>query len=495
MKTKRKIPSSYAILFMIICIVAALTWVIPAGAYQTDEANHLIAGTYHHVKQSAQGLYDTVKAPIIGMLGNDKTAGAIPVAFFILMIGGFLGVVNATKSLDAGISSMITKFKGKEKNLIIVLMILFSLGGTTYGMAEETIAFYPILLPIMYSIGLDSIVAVGTICIGSTMGVLASTVNPFATGVASQAAGISPGQGIIWRLLLWVILTACGIIYVYRYAQKIEKDPTKSLVYEKRSENEASFKLQDIEAMNGKQKRVIKLFIVTFIIMILGLVPWESVIPGFDFFRKVNEFILGIPVLGTLIGKDFLPLGEWYFTEITILFLVMAVVVGYAYNMDEKEIAQHFVAGAKDMINVALVVAVARGIQVIMNDGNITATILHWGELYLSKLPPVLFSILTYIFYIPMSFLIYSTSGLASATMGIMSGLADFAQVPKDIVITAFQAGSGTMNLISPSNAILLGALGLAHVDYTTWLKFNRNLVVIIFVVVCAVLSLATILS
>ena len=173
----------------------------------------------------------------------------------------------------------------------------------------------------------------------------------------------------------------------------------------------------------------------------------------------------------------------------------MAVVIGYLYRMKESTIVQHFVMGAKDMIQVALIVAVARGIQVVMNDGMITATILHFGETTLSNLPPVLFTILTYIFYIPMSFLIYSTSGLASATMGIMSNLAEFVHVPKDLIITAFQAGSGTMNLVSPASAIMLGVLGIAHIEYATWLKFTAKLLGIIFVVVCLVLAVATLFS
>ncbi|MGL9972044.1 hypothetical protein IGI80_002978 [Enterococcus sp. DIV1420a] len=240
----KKMPSSYAILFSIILFMVILTWIIPAGQYEMEHINKIIPGTFHHVTQNQQGFWDIVKAPVVGMLGDNKTSAAMPVSLFILVLGGFLGVVNSTGSLDAGISSIVKKYHGKEKRLIVVLMILFSLGGTTFGMSEETLAFYPLLLPVMYSIGLDSLVAVGVILIGSTVGVLASTVNPFATGVASQAAGISPGQGILWRLILWVVLTTIAILYVYRYAQKIEKDPKKSLVYASRKNDIASFKLQ-----------------------------------------------------------------------------------------------------------------------------------------------------------------------------------------------------------------------------------------------------------
>ncbi|HDV0843917.1 TPA: YfcC family protein, partial [Enterococcus faecalis] len=246
----KKIPSSYTILFFIIFLMVILTWIIPAGQYDVNKAKELIPGTFHYVMKNQQGLWDIIKAPVIGMMGDDKTSAAIPVSLFLLVVGGFLGVINATNSLNAGISSIVKRYQGREKQLIVVLMILFSLGGTTFGMSEETLVFYPLLLPVMYSIGLDSLVAVGVILIGSTVGVLASTVNPFATGVASQAAGISPGQGILWRLILWVLLTSIAIFYVYHYAQKIEKDPRKSLVYAQREKDIASFKLQEIDSMN-----------------------------------------------------------------------------------------------------------------------------------------------------------------------------------------------------------------------------------------------------
>ncbi|EHD3898268.1 YfcC family protein, partial [Enterococcus faecalis] len=487
----KKIPSSYTILFFIIFLMVILTWIIPAGQYDVNKAKELIPGTFHYVMQNQQGLWDIIKAPVIGMMGDDKTSAAIPVSLFLLVVGGFLGVINATNSLNAGISSIVKRYQGREKQLIVVLMILFSLGGTTFGMSEETLVFYPLLLPVMYSIGLDSLVAVGVILIGSTVGVLASTVNPFATGVASQAAGISPGQGILWRLILWVLLTSIAIFYVYHYAQKIEKDPRKSLVYAQREKDIASFKLQEIDSMNKTQKKVITLFILTFIVMIISLIPWESINTEFTFFTNLRNTIISIPFLGKVIGTDIPAFGSWYFTEITILFIFMSVVIGYTYRMDEGTIVKYFVNGAKDMVQVALIVAIARGIQVVMNDGMITATILHFGETTLSHLPPILFVILTYLFYIPMSFLVYSTSGLASASMGIMSNLAEFVHVPKDLIITAFQAGSGTMNLVNPASAIMLGVLGIAHIEFITWVKFTAKLLGIIFIVVCLVLITA----
>lgn len=491
-----KMPSSYAILFAIIFVIAVLTWIVPAGQYQIDDSGNLIPGTYEVIESHPQGLWDVVKAPIEGMLGNDKTGGAIPVSLFILVIGGFLGIVNQTKALDNGIGSILKKYNGKEKKLIIVLMILFSLGGTIYGMAEETLAFYPLLIAIMVSIGLDTITAVATILIATTVGCLASTVNPFATGVAAQAAGISPGEGLIWRIALYVILVTAAITYVYRYATKIENNPEKSYVFANREEDIRKYKLQNVDySITKTQKKVLGLFILTFAVMIMGLVPWSSINSNWTFFTTFNEWVKGIPFIGNLIGQDITPFGDWYFTEITLIFMLMSVIIGLVAGMKESDIVDTFVSGARDMVKVAFIVAIARGIQVVMNDGYMTATLLHFGEEHLSNLPPVLFSIITYIFYIPMSLLIYSTSGLASATMGVMSGLGDFVGVPKHLIIMAFQAGNGTVNLFSPTSALIMAVLGMTNIPLGTWFKFVGKFVGIVFVIVCIFLGIATFIT
>jgi uncharacterized ion transporter superfamily protein YfcC len=188
-------PSAFTILFIIIVIIAILTWIIPAGKYSTDKAGNIISGTYRAVASKPQGIWDVFMAPVIGMVGDEKTEGAISVSLFILVIGGFLGVVNKTDALNKGISSIVHRYKGREKQLIPILMILFAIGGSTYGMGEETIAFYPLLIPVMMGVGFDSLVAVAIALVGTQVGCLASTVNPFATGVASQTLNISPGDG------------------------------------------------------------------------------------------------------------------------------------------------------------------------------------------------------------------------------------------------------------------------------------------------------------
>lgn len=489
-----KIPSSYTVLFLIIALMAVLTWFIPAGAYDTAKDGSVVSGTYHAVKSNPQGIYDIFMAPVRGMLGTDKTDGAIQVSFFILMVGGFLGVINKTGALDQGIASIVKGNKGREKMLIAILIPIFALGGSTYGMGEETMAFYPLLIPVMIAVGFDTLVAVAIILIGSQIGCLASTINPFATGVAADAAGVSIADGMIWRLIQWVVLVAISIWFVYSYASKIEKDPSKSLIADKMAEHKEIFKLQNTDMdMTKAQKHVIWLFIITFLIMILSLIPWENF--NIMIFTDFNKWLTGLPVLGTLIGKSALPMGYWYFPEITMLFIMMGILVAMVYRMSEDDFISSFIAGAADLLSVAIICAVARGIQVIMNDGMITSTILSWGEKGLSGLSSQVFVLLTYLFYLPMSFLIPSTSGLAGATMGIMAPLGHFSHVPAHLVITAFQSASGVLNMISPTSAICMGALAIGKIDLPTWWKFVAKYMVIVVVTSVAILMVATFFS
>ena len=491
-----KMPSSYTVLMIIIAIMAVLTWIIPAGQYDADKSGNLITGTYKTVAQNPQGIWDVLMAPIRAMLGKEPTKAAIDVAFFILMVGGFLGVVNETGALDVGIASIVKKYKGREKMLIVVLMPLFALGGSTYGMGEETMAFYPLLVPVMMAVGFDSLTAVAIILLGSQIGCLASTLNPFATGIASATAGVGTGDGIVLRLIFFVVMTALGTYFVYRYADKIQKDPTKSLVYSHREEDLKHFNVDAVanveSTLSKKQKQVLVLFVLTFVLMIMSFIPWTDL--NVHVFENLNKWLVGIPVIGKIVGTSTSALGTWYFPEGAMLFAVMGIIIGFVYRMKEDRFITVFINGAADLLGVALIVAVARGIQVIMNDGMITATILHWGEVGLKGLSSQVFIVLTYIFYLPMSFLIPSTSGLASATMGIMAPLGKFVNVPASLIITAYQSASGLLNLVTPTSGIVMGALALGRIDLGTWWKFVAKLVAGIFVVSILLLILGTFL-
>lgn len=489
---KRKMLNAFTILFIITAVVAILTWIIPSGVYDVDADGNFIAGTYHTVEKTAQGFWDLFSAPIRGFLGTDSTPGALEVSFFILMVGGFLGVVNETGAIDAGIASLIKNNSKNVSILIWVLMFVFALGGSTYGMAEETVAFYPLLIPLMVGVGMDALVAVAVVLVGSGLGVLSSTVNPFATVIASDMAGISTADGMALRLIFFAVTYVIGAWYVSSYAKKVMEDPKRNsyIADHIESDKEKWAVEEDAPAPTGKQKGVLIIFMLTFVLMILALIPWGDLNENWTFFESLTNWVTGLPIIGALVGKSLIPFGTWYLTEISVLFFMMSVIIALYYKMNEGRFVEVFINGVTDLISVALICAVARGIQVVMNDGQITATVLHWGEMSLANLPKWAFTTLTYIFYIPMSFLIPSTSGLAAATMGIMAPLGEFANVARSIVVTAYQCASGIVNLITPTSGVVIGALAIANIEIGTWWKFMKNLIIIVFVV-CLVLLLA----
>ncbi len=457
---KFSMPSAYTILIGIIIIVAILTYIVPAGEYQMVEDEGTgrmvpVAGTYEEIESTPQGITDVIVSPIKGF------KDAIGVALFVIIIGGFLGVVMKTGAIDAAIASVTKAWVGKDRLMIPVLMLLFGLGGTTYGMAEETIAFYPLLIPVFIAAGYDKITAVAVILLGAGTGVMASTVNPFATGIASGFANISIGNGIGLRVLMLIIGEMIVIYYVMKYAKKVKEDPSKSLTYDTYEEDKKHFlntDTDDFPEFTIKRKFVIALFALTFGIMIFGVIPFED------------------------IGITFVPTLWWWFEELATLFLVSSVIIGLVGGLNEKELTSSFVDGARDLLGVALIVGVSRGITIVMNGGNITATVLNFGENTLGALGKSAFAVVTYIFYIPMSFLIPSTSGLATLSMPIMAPLGDFVGAGRSIVVTAYQSASGIVNLVTPTSAVVMGGLAIGRVPYNKWLKFVGKLLLILFV-------------
>lgn len=462
---KLKMPTAYTILITIILVIAALTWIIPAGQYEYRPDGEPIAGSYHEVEQNGQGFGAVALAPLTGLYE------AIDIAAFILMVGGFLGVMTATGAIDAGIGAIIRGLEGRENLLIPVLMCAFALGGTTFGMAEETIAFYPLVLPIIIAAGYDAITAVSVIMLGAGAGVLGSTVNPFATGIASGFAGISLGDGILLRLIMLVVFLFLSIWYVASYANKVKEEPSRSFVADLREEHRKHFLAQvgETQALAGKQKLALILFGITFLVMVYAVIPFD-------------EMGLPIPTLG------------WWFPELSALFLVGAILVGIFCRLGEQKLVDSFVAGAADLMGVAFIIGISRGITVVMNAGLITDTILSWGERALTGVASVLFLLLTYVIFIPLSFLVPSSSGLATLSMPIMAPLADFGGVGRDLVVTAFQSASGLVNLITPTSAVVMGGLAIGRVPYDRWLKYVWKLIVIILAVTLALLALGAFL-
>jgi hypothetical protein len=329
----------------LLILIALATWLIPAGAYQLDENGAPIPGTYQQVPSNPQKLLvSALMGPINGMYGiEDATGnvnvwnsgelfGAIDVALFVLIIGGFLGVTMKTGAINAGIAWVVAKLKGKEKWMFPVLMTIFAIGGTSYGMAEETLAFYALIITVMLAAGYDGLAAGALILLGAGIGVIGSTVNPFATGIASGFADTTISEGLIGRIVILAIGTVLGIIFVMRYAEKVKKDPSKSLIYSAKAENEAQFLAsggggEDFGKFTGRHKFILVLFFLAFVVMVYGVIPWED---------------LGLPI----------PTWWWWFPEMAANFLLFGIVIGIVGRLKEKVLVDTFVDGARDMLGV-----------------------------------------------------------------------------------------------------------------------------------------------
>ena len=460
---KFRMPTAYTILFLLLVLVAAATWIIPAGAYErAGEEDAPVAGTYHEVERQPQGPGDVILASFQGFYD------AVDVALFILMVGGFLGVVMATGAIDAGVSNVVRLLGGREIFLIPVLMILFSLGGTSFGMWEETMAFYPLLIPVFLAAGYDPLVGIAVVLLGSGAGVLASTVNPFATGIASGFAGVSLGDGLVTRLLMLAVFDAAAIWYVMAYARRVRAHPEKSLVAGI-SRLASPPKGGDTPALTFRRKVTLALFAGVFLVMIYAVIPFDEI---------------GVPI----------PTLGWWFPELSGLFLAGGVVIGLAYGLREQELADAFVSGAADLVGVGLIIGISRGITVLMDGGRITDTVLYWGEQALQGAGSVSFILLVYLIYLPLSILIPSSSGLATLSIPILAPLSQFAGIGGELIVTAFQSASGLVNIVTPTAAVVMGGLALGDVPFDRWIRFVWKLILIFFALTIGFLAVSAIL-
>lgn len=500
---KFKFPTAYTILLVLTILVGIITQfvpeVIPAkigdiimapingmigikdATLQNQIMMHMQEG---EILQSLNDLKEADHSYInIGNVGT--LAGAIDVAFFILIIGGFLGVVTKTGALDAGVANVVKKMRGKELLLIPVLMIIFSLGGTSYGMAEESLAFYALITATMLAVGFDPLVAVATIMLGAGCGTLGSTVNPFAPGVAAASArsvGVEVNHGIIIIVgaLLWIATLAISIFFVMRYAKKVKENQSNSLLTQSEWTNaKEAYQNNHVDTLDftGKRKLVIVLFVFAFLIMILGIVPWEDF--NVNIFTGTTTFLTG------------LPFGQWSFPELAAWFFLMSFVIGIIYRLSETDLIDSFIAGAADMVGVALILGISRGISFIMSNSGLDLFILDKASSVLNNISGIAFVALSYLIYIGLSFLIPSSSGLATVSMPIFAPLTKSLSLSPEVMIMIFSAGSGFVNLFTPTSGVVMGGLSIARVEYGTWLRFVWKLLLGIFLVSLAILAFA----
>lgn len=440
-KKQFHMPTAFTVLILLTIAVAVITQFIPAI--------------------TPAKVSDVIMAPIDGF------ASALGVSLFVLILGGFLGVVMKTGALNAGITAVVKKLNGRETWMIPILMFLISLGGTTYGMFEETIAFYALVTSTMVAAGFDPLVAASTILLGSTAGTLGATVNPFSVSASVDAlnsVGIECNHTVIILVggISWILCYVVGAVFVMRYAKKVKANKAASLLTsgewaeveaeyggEKQPDAASSFTL--------RQKIVLVLFGLSFVVMIVGMIPWNSF--GIHLFDHTS-FLTGV------------NLGDWYFSELTAWFLVMGIVIGLVYGLKEREIVNSFLAGAGDLIGVALVIAVSRGVSVIMSSTGLDMYILEKASGALQGTSSLLFTAFSYIVYLLLSVLIPSSSGLATVSMPIMGPLAQNLGLVPEVMVCVLSGSCALVNCISPTSGTLMGAISICRVEFTTWVKY-----------------------
>ena len=486
-KKKRGMPSSFTILLALLAIVAVIT-VIVSGTSGGEV--------------TAARLSDFCTAPVKGF------ADALPVCLFVMILGGFLGMMTETGALDNGIAVLVQKLKGNEIMLIPVLMFIFSLGGTTYGMCEETVPFYALLAATMMAAGFDPMVGAATVLLGAGCGCLGSTVNPFAVGAAVDAltgVGIEVNQSIIIGLgaVLWIVTTAMSIVFVMSYAKKVKADKGSTILSmqelkdAEETHGKAASEVHKEVKLTGRQKGVLIAFAFTFVVMIVGFIPLadlnEGVANFFDagavYDADGNAIVQGWSALIT--G---LPIGQWYFDEASTWFFLMAVLIGIIGGLSEKQIVNTFITGAADMMSVVLVIALARGISVLMANTGLDVYVLDAAANALSGLSGVIFAPMSFLVYFGLSFLIPSTSGMATVSMPIMGPLAVKLGFSPEVMVMIYSAAIGIVNLFTPTSGAIMGGLALAKIEWTTWLKFALKLIVALSVVCAIILTVACVM-
>jgi len=468
-----KVPHVYAIIFALMVIFAVLTWIVPSGSYQRQEVNGrevTVAGTYEQSEKTyideetgdevdlRQGVFDVLQAPTRGI------QEAIEVVAFILIVGGSFQVITKTGAITSGMGRVVRRFKNKDILIIPIAMVLFALGGTSFGMAEETLPFFAIFMPIMMAMGFDSMTAFMVVFVGARTGYIASTINPFSVLIAQGILGIQGNPQLWLRMIAWVVLTAVAITWVVLYARRVKKNPESSITFEddiaKKVEFAADESALDAE-FTGRQKGVLAVFIAGMCLIIWGLVTQG-----------------------------------WYMNEISAVFLAMGLLAGVIAGFSQDVIAQEYVAGIADFAFSAIVVGLARGILVIASDGMIIDTILNALATGLGGIPAVLFTTLLYAVENLLAILVPSSSGLAALTAPIFGPLTELMGLNPEAAVWALSMGSATMSLICPTSAILVAGLGVCKIKLGQWWKtvwkffLVVSLINIVFVAISGLIAL-----
>jgi len=490
MAKKRSLPGPIPILMVVIILAAICTWIMPAGEYarlSTDGKSFLVTrdngntslpltqktldslgipikvekfiegdirkpvsipGTFSPLKKNPQGFIAVLEAPIKGIYDS------IDIILFVLIIGGFMYIFNETRAISKGISWLAYTMKGREPLLIALLTGIFSFLAGSYGMGEEALVFYPILVPLFVSAGYDLLIPFAIIFGGTSLGTISGFTNPFQVIIASNASGINWMDGLVERLILWGVLTASLIAYILRYGAKIKRDPSASLVMKYDGTVVLPYNIQMDQAsetpkLELKTKLLLFIYIATFLSMIGGVV--------------------------------FL---DWWMTEMSALFLGSSILIGFIAGINEKTFVREFIKGAENLLGVAFIIGVARGVTIVLNEGHISDSILFNAANHVGRLRPEIFILALMLFYMVFSIFIQSSSGMAVLTMPIIGALAILVNIPGREIINSYMSGMSIMSFLVPTG-LVLPSLAMVNIGLKTWFKFIMPFLIFI-TILCA---------
>ena len=474
-KKNRSMLSAFTIIILIIMALGIVSHFLPQAKFNGEE---IVNGS----GVVGAKLSEILMSPILGF------QDAMDVCVFVLVLGAFLAVVTKTGALETGVKVLIKKLKGREHILIAILMFIFSIGGTTYGMLEETVGFYALLSATMVAAGMDTIVASATILLGAGVGVLGSTINPFAVGAAVDALpdSLAVNQGVIIAVgvVLWAVSYIIAVSYVTNYAKKVKRDKGStflSLQEQKAMEKRYGKKeLRDDVELTGRQKITLWVFGLSFLVMILGFIPWDTL--GIEFFLDKTGYLTGS------------PLGWWWFNEGSLWFLVVTILLCIINGFSEKETVDTFIDGADDMVGVILVIGVARGASVLMSSTYLDNYIIYNAAEWLRGVPALLYVPCNYILHLFLSILVPSSSGMATLSAPIMGPLTNQLGFSVEVNTMIMVAANGLVNLVTPTCGAIMGGLALARVEYSTWIKWAWKVVLYIALASLGILMLAMLL-
>ena len=439
-------PHAYTLIFMLIIFVAVLTWILPSGEFERQtvstaagERSVAISGTYHAVSKTdadgnslRQGIAQVLMAPGKGI------QAAIEVIAFVLIIGGVFQIMARTNALNLGIRRIVKKLGSKEVMIIPILMVLFGLGGSTFGMSDELVPFYLLLMPVILAMGYDSMTTFMVVFLGASIGYAASTINPFNVLIAQGIAGIQGNPQLVFRMIQWTIMMAAGILFVTMRALKIKANPTSSIVYgdDLIKRKEIEMEMVEGEEFDLRHKMVLFIFVAGMIIVVAGLIKYG-----------------------------------WYMNELSMCFFAMGILMGITGGLKEKEIAEEFILGVKDIVFAAVLIGFCSGILVIAQDGKIIDTVLNGLSNSIAGANNAMFVGVMYAVQSVLTFLVPSSSGLAALTTPVMSSLCDLQGVNPEASVTVLQYANQMTNMMSPVAGTTIAGLAICKISFAQWWK------------------------